>query len=577
MKKIPMIILSVATAGCIAAGTAAVLSEKQTANVEQGGNSGHLAPAKKDISSLIVNTIADQIYTGQAITPAVIILDGQTQLVQDKDYTLQYADNIHVGTAHITITGTGKYTGTATINFGIVAPFEGVLDYEFKDNTITSYTGTDAEVMIPASYSLGKSITQSESVVFEYQSSGEENKNEGTADGGHSLYNDVKSWLQAKFPLTEDKLNTMTSAIVYGNTSGDRSYFTYSINNTNGTHYDISVTYTYQQYVAGNDYQVTAIGNRAFWGRSITSVSFPASINTIGNQAFEQSQLTAITLPSTITTLGDNAFANIPNLASVTIEGDLDSIGSWVFNNCNNLTSISITHLTKLGYGMFAGATNLQSVTLPSGLTEIAVSAFSRSGLTNVTIPASVVTIGSEAFGNCNNLTSVIFDGNSSITTIGAGAFMDCTSLGSVTLPASVTSVENFAFQNCNNLTTLKLSSLSMVTLGGMIVSDGTTIKVPQILLSSYQNTYPDYNFEREPAYDVTYQIKYINDGQSFQTSSSLNGDMTYCWASDPSKEGYTFLGWSTIENDSNYIVDKSTWTPTADTTLYAIYQVNNT
>lgn len=577
MKKLPIILLSVATAGCIAAGTAAVLSEKQVANVEQGENNGNLTPAKKDISSLIVNTISDQIYTGQAITPAVIILDGQTQLVQDTDYTLQYADNIHVGTAHITITGTGNYTGIATINFGIVAPAN-VLNFEFDGNTITSYTGTDTEVTIPASYSLGKTITQTESVVFDYTQSGGSDKTEGTADGGHSLYNDVKTWLQSKFSLSEDKLNTMTSAIVYGNTSGDTSYCTYSINNTNGTHYDISVTYTYQQYVAGNDYQVTAIGNRAFWGKSIQSLIIPSTITSIGDYAFEQcSNLASVTIPSSVQTLGFNAFANNQGLLSVTIEGDIANPGNWTFNNCQNLTSVSMVNLTKFAYGMFANCNNLTSVTIPTGVTSIEVSAFSGSGLTSILIPRTVTTIGSEAFAHCASLISITFEDTSAITTIGAGAFTGCTSLDSVTLPATVTSVENFAFQNCNNLTTLKLSSLSMVTLGGMIVSDGTTIKVPQILLSSYQNTYPDYNFEREPAYDVTYQIKYINDGQSFQTSSSLNGDMAYCWASDPSKEGYTFLGWSTVADDSNYIVDKSTWTPTADTTLYAIYQVNNT
>ena len=75
---------------------------------------------KKDISGVTIGTIANQPYTGSAITPDPEVKDGATKLEKGKDYTVSCA-NKYVGTAELTITGTGNYTGTKTANFTITA------------------------------------------------------------------------------------------------------------------------------------------------------------------------------------------------------------------------------------------------------------------------------------------------------------------------------------------------------------------------------------------------------------------------------------------------------------------------
>lgn len=75
---------------------------------------------QKDISGVTIGTIADQPYTGSAITPDIVVKDGTTPLVKDKDYTVSCADK-YVGTATLTITGKGNYTGTKNANFTITA------------------------------------------------------------------------------------------------------------------------------------------------------------------------------------------------------------------------------------------------------------------------------------------------------------------------------------------------------------------------------------------------------------------------------------------------------------------------
>ena len=74
----------------------------------------------KDISGVTIGAIADQPYTGGAITPDPEVKDGTTTLVKGTDYTVSCA-NKYVGTATLTITGKGNYTGTKDANFTITA------------------------------------------------------------------------------------------------------------------------------------------------------------------------------------------------------------------------------------------------------------------------------------------------------------------------------------------------------------------------------------------------------------------------------------------------------------------------
>lgn len=74
----------------------------------------------KDISTATIGTIASQSYTGSAITPDPEVKDGTTNLEKGKDYTVSCTDK-YVGTAELTITGKGNYTGTKDANFAITA------------------------------------------------------------------------------------------------------------------------------------------------------------------------------------------------------------------------------------------------------------------------------------------------------------------------------------------------------------------------------------------------------------------------------------------------------------------------
>lgn len=80
--------------------------------------------------------IADQIYTGKELTPAIVI----PGLKAGEDYYMYYEDNQYPGVATVTIYGTGYYKGTATIHFKIIKKTERFVS-NVKLNR-TSYTCT---------------------------------------------------------------------------------------------------------------------------------------------------------------------------------------------------------------------------------------------------------------------------------------------------------------------------------------------------------------------------------------------------------------------------------------------------
>jgi len=71
-----------------------------------------------DISKAKV-TVSDQVYTGKSLKPAVKVVLNKKPLKQGTDYTVTYKNNKAVGTATVTVTGKGDYSGTAKGTFTI--------------------------------------------------------------------------------------------------------------------------------------------------------------------------------------------------------------------------------------------------------------------------------------------------------------------------------------------------------------------------------------------------------------------------------------------------------------------------
>ena len=111
---------------------------------------------------------------------------------------------------------------------------------------------------------------------------------------------------------------------------------------------------------------VTSVADRAFvttpWGSSgVTSLSFPASLETIGQSSFEGLHLVrSLTLPDGVTTIGQSAFGRLSALESLTLGNSLQSIGEKAFWSATSLTAVTIpAAAATIGANAFSKSSDL--------------------------------------------------------------------------------------------------------------------------------------------------------------------------------------------------------------------------
>ena len=154
--------------------------------------------------------------------------------------------------------------------------------------------------------------------------------------------------------------------------------------------------------------------------------------------------------------------------------------------NCDGNSTIVIGEITK---------TNLQSVSVGNCVSTIDSCVFCDiETLTGVNISSSVTTINESAFLGCHHLSSVTFDSNSQLTTIGRKTFQGC-DMTSVTLPSSVTEIGYYAFTENYNIQSITILATTPPTLGYHPFTDTNNcpIYVPAASVNAYKAAWTDY------------------------------------------------------------------------------------
>lgn len=85
----------------------------------KGSVEKHFTITAADLSGCTFAPIADVTYNTKAHTPEVTVAISGRTLEADKDYTVSYASNVIAGTATVTVTGKGNFTGSANTTFTI--------------------------------------------------------------------------------------------------------------------------------------------------------------------------------------------------------------------------------------------------------------------------------------------------------------------------------------------------------------------------------------------------------------------------------------------------------------------------
>ena len=150
-------------------------------------------------------------------------------------------------------------------------------------------------------------------------------------------------------------------------------------------------------------------------------------------------------------------------------------LGVYSCGLCDNLTNVVIPDtITSIGSQCFKKNPSLETVTIPQSVKEIGEGAFSecpslkRVNIENLAVWCEINFGDQDAspfcFAGCKNLTSVSLP--SSIKSIDRAAFMECTALTEVTIPRGVEIVDEFAFYKCSGLKKVTVpSTVTSVTI----------------------------------------------------------------------------------------------------------------
>ncbi len=285
---------------------------------------------------------------------------------------------------------------------------------------------------------------------------------------------------------------------------------------------------------------------------------------TIGKNAFRGcSSLMSVAIPATVRVIGEYAFADCVSLSNFSFEIDskLEKVEPYLF--CGDIALRTVFFPKGVSgedfIGVFDGCENLISANIPESVIRLGENAFRRNGsLTEITIPATVKTIGDGAFDGCGALefTNVSFSdltaigerafagcvklrgfNAESVETIGEGAFDGCVGLQSITvldkriedytgdaggirsviIPAKATEAADGIFDNCNALVFVNV-----------FVEGEATNKIVKKLLDEVGENNVKIFVTAQGYKDVSAEVKAQGEGKIYVNPSEINGEYTF-------------------------------------------------
>ncbi len=370
---------------------------------------------QKALTNAMVAAIPNQTYTGGSLTPVITVTHDSQTLVKDTDYTVSAGNWINAGTHTITITGTGNYSGSVSVNFTITP--KTITGNDAANIASQAYTGSKLEPAVTVT-SGGKVLTKNTDYTIVYA----KNLDVGTATATITGKGNYTGSFTKNFTINSIAASKLTVATIsnqyytgkaivpalsvkYGSLTlkKDTDYTVAVKNNKNigkatvtitgKGNYTGSTTKTFQitvknsaNYTVGDyKYQIT---NAAVNGKGTVAVTGPAKktlktikiadtvtiggvkfkITEISKNAFKScTKATSITIGNNVTKIGDNAFAKCTAVTKATIGKGVKQIGVSVFEGAGKLKTITIntSSLTKVGKNALKGINKKATIKVP--------------------------------------------------------------------------------------------------------------------------------------------------------------------------------------------------------------------
>lgn len=311
---------------------------------------------------------------------------------------------------------------------------------------------------------------------------------------------------------------------------------------------------------------VLEIGNNAFSGTLIGSVSFSPRLNRIGSHAFSSCTSLAgtLTLPETLTYIGDAAFEDCSFTGELHLPNNLEYIGSSAFrtagyfvgnlripdkiksvpdaafDECGFTGQLDLNNATELGFGSFSYCDFSGDLIIPEGTIEIPEhfmgEDINKSGgrLNSIVLPKTLKSIGPWAFAGQSRLKKLsMSDG---LVSIGQYAFYKC-GLSSLKLPSSLQTIQKNAFAYSYNISNITCYAIEppAVMQGAFdgVAKDNFTVEVPAQSVTRYKTESGWSDFRRIAAhYDFSVsrdRVRTLNAAES--RTLTLRAPANFNWS----------------------------------------------
>lgn len=209
------------------------------------------------------------------------------------------------------------------------------------------------------------------------------------------------------------------------------------------------------------------------------AVVIPDGIVGIGDSAFQGTTITSVSIPSSVTSIGNYAFASCYALVNVSIPDTVTSVGVAAFSGCSSLGSVEWRSSASVPDNAFSDCAGLTSVSLSNGISSIGSEAFKNCiSLSSIAIPSATNSIASNAFDGCTNMTAINVAGDNAFYTTYDGVLYTTNGVSlircpqgktSITVHGNTQSIESNAFYGCKigtvslpeGVTTVKLNAFT--------------------------------------------------------------------------------------------------------------------
>ncbi|MDE5616981.1 MAG: leucine-rich repeat domain-containing protein [Clostridia bacterium] len=319
------------------------------------------------------------------------------------------------------------------VNTGRLSEYSGGFSYTLNGSraTITGYDGDEKEVVVPDRVR-GNRVVAIAKGAFSSKASAIEKITVKTTSSAFSLENEAfKDMTALKTVVLPDGLKVIPEGAFSGCKALTRVIIPDSVTNIGDkAFYDCtSLIFAYNSEEYSTDGE-NAIDEEIFY--------MPSGLLEIGANAFENcTALIGAYFNKALEKVGNEAFYKATAFTELTLEEDCEvaTIGNNAFQNTklrsNSSYPLEFKHLVNIGDKDFANIT---------------------SNFTQFKFPATVKSVGANAFMSTTSLSTVEFEDGSVLETFGEGVFQDCTYLSSIVLPESIKSIPAKAFMGCTRL-----------------------------------------------------------------------------------------------------------------------------